>query len=156
MKEKVKKVLLNAGWFPGRDVSEQANAWISLARERCNISAFDSAKDVLCEYGGLKICSEARGKKIASITVLIDPTEAFEDAEEIDYFAELLDTSLFPIGCGKPPLGSIFISRDGAILFFENELWKAGDTFLCAIERLAYGYGMPLLDTINKRWVFRG
>ena len=94
---KIRAVLEQAGWFPGRHVNDLADAWIrKLESEGFKCSG--NARRTLAEFGGIRVRQSGPGESVALASFSFDPLAASGERDNIERYERGFGSSLFPIG----------------------------------------------------------
>lgn len=121
MGSKAQRVLLRAGWEPGRQVD--TTRWRSMF-DGTGLEMHEAAERFLREFGGLSVEGGAWGLTSAREPFVLDP-ELVRDSEEgrfLDWSAEL-GRPLFPIG--ELDHGRFFLGIDDTGEIYLVETWLA-------------------------------
>jgi hypothetical protein len=115
----VRRVLDEAGWFPGRDISAAVDQWeIRYAETLSGLPFFPIVRAALCEFGGLVLPQYGRSGKIgAGFTSYLHPTGGGVGIEAAQVFADEYDNAVFPIGNSQDGPAEIVMDQQGRVFF---------------------------------------
>ena len=139
--KEVERLLRTAGWFPKRRVD--LAPWDALATV-----PFNSAREVLAEFGGLVIGETGRGIDLAKSDVDLRPKEYNRGfVGEPDLEAEA-GQRLYPVATAHRSNGDVWIDESGRVYlegdFPDGEVLRfLGSTFSEALEVLLLGKRRP-------------
>lgn len=124
-----RRALKNAGWTEGRDVSHN----IEWPRD---IPAFEAARKILSEFGGLKF-------RTRQSIIEIKPYIHNDTLQEIPFYEEKIGTKLFPIA--EVTIGDtldILVDPDGHIytLYPFHSVEPLASSFSVALKYLVNGF----------------
>jgi hypothetical protein len=140
----VEDVLKQAGWFPGRAVSdEELDPWCAFSwqGESGYCHAFPAAYRVLREFGGLVVEQELPGITCLRESFSTDPLSALGIDDHNWIFNQWdVDDVLFPLGwIGEQKDRVLAITPRGRVYGFGYIPCLYGDTFDQAIDNLIIG-----------------
>ncbi|MER6353172.1 SUKH-3 domain-containing protein [Streptomyces sp. NPDC001634] len=128
--------LTEHGWFPGRDIGQQADELIALRvqdseRQYYPLAPVEAASKIIHSYGLL----ELGHPRLPARALVMDPTGRYEgDAAEISELAANLGQRLFPVGYEASELGLVLVDEGGR--FFH--LHHSGAYFIGSDENDAF------------------
>jgi len=132
----VMSALKAAGWeADGARDQGRVNTWLAQLSE---FSPNGEARDILSEFGGVRVDQNVPGVECSRMPFWIDPTRA---AGEDDRFGRFEDHSgrLFPVGeiwGGHAILG---VNSEGRVFAVMDDLYLIGNDFGEALDRLVRG-----------------
>ncbi|MET8148616.1 SUKH-3 domain-containing protein [Actinoplanes sp. NPDC005259] len=146
----VGRVLVDAGWFPGRDVAAAVDAWARENAEKVEaFPFFAAARAALCEFGGLVLPQfDGDGKLGGGFSSHLYPTTVGFFADRAEGFDEDYGFAVFPLGFSEDDAAVIAMDERGRVFFLH---W--GDEFLigadldAAVVSLVRGGPWPSADT---------
>jgi hypothetical protein len=136
----VEQLLVAAGWYPGRQVTDLVARWRGALESDGGFQLHPAAESVLLEYGGLVIDSHGPGRDLARAPLHLDPTLALGEEDRLhEYFPELAGRDFFPLG--ETDNGHVFlaIDRGGAVVQVMDEVYGRWSSFERALESLLLG-----------------
>lgn len=135
----VERLLRDSGWYPGRRVAEAVERWRASLTDDGFIM-HPVAETILLEYGGLHVGGVGPGINLARSDVQFDPTLAFGERDRFtEYFAELRDQDVFPLGEAHLGHGFVGVSRSGQIFLLMDAVYARWTTFGVALRGLLLG-----------------
>lgn len=152
----VRRVLEEAGWFPGRDVTTAVNHWLErFAGELAGLPLFPAARAALTEFGGLRLPQFGRngepGAGFTSFTSFVHPTRGGVVTDAARIFAEEYYNPVFPLGNNEDGPSELVIDAQGRVfmLHWADEFFiGAGvDAALVALIR-----GSELTPAGDRTW----
>ena len=136
----VERLLLAAGWHPGRRVAELVTQWRGALESDGGFQLHAAAESVLLEYGGLVIESHGPGRDLARAPLHLDPMLALGEEDRLhEYFPELAGRDLFPLGETDHGHAFLAIDRQGAVVQVMDEVYGKWSSFDEALESLLLG-----------------
>ncbi|WP_336049963.1 SUKH-3 domain-containing protein [Streptomyces sp. CA2R101] len=120
--EEVRSWLAEHGWFPGRDIGEEADRLITdrirdFADQGVNIASLPCATAFVHEYGNL----ELPYPRSPGIKLVVTPAFGYEDdAEDIVELSQNLGRPIFPVAYETRELG-IVLMDDTERVFYLHE-----------------------------------
>ena len=136
----VERLLVAAGWHPGRQVADLVAQWRGALESDGGFQLHPAAESVLLEYGGLVIDSHGPGRDLARSPLHLDPTLAVGEEDRLhEYFPELAGRDFFPLG--ETDHGHAFLAIDhrGAVVQVMDEVYGEWPSFDAALESLLLG-----------------
>ncbi len=143
--ERVEAALIDAGWQPGRSVTEQTAEAIRLTcadvgRNGERHQPFPAVVRMLDEFGGLGLKADREGGDYLPRPFAIDPTMASGSAETLADFGRLLGLPLFPVGTEGRYESIIAMDERGRLFALDHTgEYFLGDSFEEAMETLVMG-----------------
>lgn len=134
----VKLTLMDAGWFPGRNVRVEIDQWARELRSD-GFKMFHQAEKVLSEFGGLNVHQEALGVNCARESFHVLPTLAAGEADRFGEFAEYLKTTLYPLGEASGGHYFLAIGESGQVFLLMHDIRLLGENIEEALEKLILG-----------------
>ena len=136
----VTRVLHRAGWYPGRDVAPQVEAWRRLLTVEGGFAWFPAAEVALREFGGLKLRQLAEAGNVIFRAVDLDP--AVHVLEE-NWFGECeaeVGERLFPLGTLDQSEMYLAVGESGAVYALTSGIYLCiGDSMAWALRYLVLG-----------------
>lgn len=148
-KSDVETRLRQAGWYPGRQVTDQVASWKENLRLSDGIEIFPIAERVLLEFGGLKIDDDGPGLTCAREPFELDPMLAAHEGDRFADFASLINTRLCPVGEGGRGHYFLAIGENGQIYVLMDEIKLKGISIEDALERLILGLQATAISTFG-------
>ncbi|GGZ80786.1 hypothetical protein GCM10010389_18320 [Streptomyces echinoruber] len=114
--------LAESGWFPERDIGEQADELIrwrlrDAERQGCPLTVFPKAGDLIRCYGLLRIPHPKSGER----ALVMDPRAGYEgDAADIAELAANLGQRLFPVGYETPDLSLLLVDEEERFFYLHH------------------------------------
>jgi hypothetical protein len=139
------QMLLDSGWFPGRDVLHQ----LALPP---GFTPFPAALNVLKEFGNLDIGNPGSGIECARTPVTLNPTLAIGETDRFEAFRQLLKISLYPLGETRDGHAFIAIDQYDRVFLAFDDLYFVGDTFEQALDNLLTGTSRPRIVREDGAW----
>jgi hypothetical protein len=123
--EETERILLAAGWFPGRTVDNAVGEWRRQLQREGGFHMSPASEEALREFGGLEARSRGPGIDRARAGFKFDPMLA--DGEE-DRFQNCREAGVFPLGelhdghafIGLSPSGRVYLVGDFVKLLADN------------------------------------
>ncbi|GAB1640884.1 SUKH-3 domain-containing protein [Krasilnikovia sp. MM14-A1259] len=127
----VSRVLVDAGWSPGRDVAAAVDAWAQETAEQLDpFPFFPAARAALAEFGGLVLPQyDGDGKLGGGFTSHLYPTTAGFFADRAEGFDDDYGFAVFPLGFSEDDGAVIAMDEQGRVFFLH---W--GDEFLIGAD----------------------
>jgi hypothetical protein len=116
----VRRVLLAAGWQPGRRVD---TAGWRTQLEAAGFAMHDAAERFLAEFGGLTIDLSGPGLSMARQPFELDPLLCLGEDDRFAEWGEVIGRSLFPLG--ELDKGRFFLGIDETGEVYLIETWLA-------------------------------
>jgi SUKH-3 immunity protein len=144
--------LTEHGWFPGRDIGQQAEELIALRvqdseRQHHPLVPVEAAGRIIHSYGLL----ELGHPRLPTRALVMDPTGRYEgDAAQIAELAANLGQRLFPVGYEASELGLILVDETGR--FFH--LHHTGAYFIGSDEDDAFSRFLTGVDALDAEDFF--
>lgn len=115
----VRRVLDDAGWFPGRDVTAAVGQWeIRYADKLSGLPFFPVVRTALREFGGLALPQYGPGGKIGGgFASYLHPTGGGVGTEAAQGFAEEYGNAVFPLGNSQDGPAEIVMDEQGRVFF---------------------------------------
>lgn len=133
----VARVLLDAGWFPGRDIGAEIDAWA--AARLGGPAIFPAARAVLAEFGGLTIGDRAGW----GFTSYLYPARSGVVLGRSPGLTEEYGIAAFPLGVNEDD-GEIAMDEQGRVYFLHWADWfHLGATIEEALVSLIRGGDWP-------------
>ena len=129
--------LIKAGWFVGRDLASEWEAWKAWWVCVAGLPNMTSAEKVLREFGQLSIGRVGPGYNCASYVMRTDPMLVQYDVDLVQQVASVVGLSVFPLGTAHGGHVYVLIAEDGRVFQAMEKLWLVADSFEIAI-RCAY------------------
>jgi hypothetical protein len=152
-----RRVLRDGGWFPGRDVTSEVDAWLVrlLASEESladRPDALASARRVLGEFGGVYCQIHGPGQQRALTPFGFfpdpDPQAELPDAFASESLEDRVGVPLFPIGFAPEYRQLIVIAPDGRVFLTGHAVdFLAGVDIATAIAAMALGLALEPVGT---------
>ena len=135
----VERALRAAGWAPGRQVPHLVGHWrATLEKERFVLHR--AAESVLLEFGGLRITAVGPGVAVSSSGLNLDPDLAIGESDRfLDYFPELHNRSVFPVGESDDGHAFVGVDPQGVTYLLADEVFARWATFNTALDGLLRG-----------------
>jgi SUKH-3 immunity protein of toxin-antitoxin system len=142
----VDRALRSAGWQPGRRVPELVTKWRLALESGSRFTLHQAAESVLIEFGGLRIERVGTGVEVSSLRVDLDPAVALgEDDRLLDYFPELHNRSVFPLGEVEGGHAFLGIDLTGVTYLVMDEVHGRWPSFPLALDGVLRGVRAPQL-----------
>lgn len=95
----VRETLERAGWYPGRQVEAQVEAWSKQSAQH-GLVMFKAARDALLEFGGTQVDVQgsSEGINVAKLSFLINPESLLDDAYLMEQTSLEIGHKMYPIG----------------------------------------------------------
>lgn len=138
MESDIAKVLREAGWFPGRDVSSQIPIWDATLRLRGCSPLSSHARNVLREFGGLHAGVDGRGVAFGTTSFNLDPTRAAEE-DRFELVAGPRGARLSPLGDAGGGHAFLAIDDEGRVWELMDELYWIASSWDEALRVLIRG-----------------
>lgn len=116
-------------------------------RELAGFRLFPGAREVLAQFGGIKIREQGPGLEAGREPVHLLPTLCALGEEEFEEAAKRLDVPLYPLGEYSHEAARIAMAEDGRVFILRHDIWLAGMNFPDALERMVYGRVMPIMTS---------
>jgi SUKH-3 immunity protein len=131
--------LRRAGWRPGRQVPDLVESWKGSLMLSDGFEMFESAEEVLLEFGGLSIDQKGPGVTCAREPFTFDPTLAAGEGDRFSDLSSLVNARLYPLG--EAAGGNLFwtIGENRHVYLLMNEISLLGKNIEEALERLITG-----------------
>ena len=113
--------LTKHGWFPGRDIGQEADTMINLRHEDAErrgypLTIFPEARNFIHTYGSLELHLDP--DDLPGYTLTLDPTIGHEgDVEEFEELSVNLGQRLFPVGYEDPDDSIVLMDEIGRFFF---------------------------------------
>lgn len=156
--QSVARVLEEAGWHESRNVIHSPE----LPSES---NLFQFAKEVLSEFGGLRIGASGEGIDCAKSEIIIDPKYLTYFNSELKEFESILQTRLVPVGELDGGHGYLVIDEEGRTYILSamsHTLGPLAPTFSHCLELLILGKRLnrqqieaSWIDTANSGFINR-
>jgi hypothetical protein len=139
------EMLVEAGWFSGRDVFSQL-------RLPAGFAVFGAAQRVLMEFGMLRVGRDGPGLASARTPVDLDPMLCWGEDDRFSDYADALGSSLYPLG--EAAHGHVFVAIDelGRVFLIMDSMWFVSYTFDDALDKLLRGAGRALEVDDTGHW----
>lgn len=138
--EFAEEILLNAGWFPNRNCSEQIEKWEKeLQKFDPDFEMFSEARKVLIEFGGIKVKQSGSGIDFARATFEIDPLLCIGESDRISDFESEIGEKLYPLGECFGGYCFLGIAESGKVYSIGMADFLFGNTINEALENLILG-----------------
>ena len=136
----VERLLVAAGWHPGRQVADLVRQWRAALESDGGFQLHSAAESVLLEYGGLVIDSHGPGRDLARSPLHLDPTLVLGEEDRLrEYFPELVGRDFCPLGETDHGHAFLAIDRRGAVVQVMDEVYGRWSSFEGALESLLLG-----------------
>lgn len=114
----VRRVLDEAGWFPGRDVSAAVDQWeIRFADQLFGLPFFPVVRAALREFGGLVLPQYDRRGGLDGFASAVHPTGGSVVTSAARVFADEYDNAVFPLGNNEDGPAEIVMDEQGRVFF---------------------------------------
>ena len=133
------ETLRGAGWRPGRQVPDVVALWKERLMLSDGFEMFESAEEVLLEFGGLCIDQQGAGVTCAGEPFNFDPSLAAGEGDRFSDLSSLVNTRLYPLG--EAAGGHLFwaIGENCHVYLLMNDISFIGRNIDEALERLLIG-----------------
>jgi hypothetical protein len=128
--ESVQKLLLKAGWFPGRDVE--------LPALPTDYVLFDKAEKALREFGALKVGETGAGVDLAKSDTLFLPAMAEGMSPGTGVFSKA-GKRIYPLGELYGGAALLFIDEEGGVHYWHDEVEPVAPSLDQALVKLLLG-----------------
>jgi hypothetical protein len=135
----VESLLREAGWHPSRRVPEALARWRALLAKE-GFVLHPAAEAVLLEFGGLVVGEVGPGLTMVRSDVHLDPALVAGERDRLqEYFSELRDRDVYPLGEVHRGHGFLAIARDGEVFLVMDEVHRRWPSFRMALTHLLLG-----------------
>ncbi len=135
----VENVLRNSGWFPDRNIGEIVDEWESELEKTSGWKMFPAAKEILQEFGEIKVNLRGAGETSAREPFEIFPKRAMYEDDRFAEYEEELNTKLYPLGLATGSHYFIAVAEDKRVFLLMDNLIFLGEAFDEALENLILG-----------------
>lgn len=136
---KVKQVLLKAGWFDGREVSELVSKWEKILKKSDSWEIFPKAKEALQEFGGLEFIQRGEGINVARESFNFNPLYAKGERWVFEINEKELDIELYPLGEASDGYYYLGMDKKGKVYVVGDNIKLVGNNIDIAVENLILG-----------------
>lgn len=137
--EDIANILKAAGWFPGRCVEGMVDKWKAALDHPGGLKMFSAAREVLLEFGGLRVDQQGPGVTCAREPFVIDPMTAVLEDDYFSDWGKTIGVSLYPLGEAASANYYLAIDECGRVFLSEAELIFLGESFDDALVNLIRG-----------------
>lgn len=139
MNEEVRRVLMGAGWYPGRNIAAKVQLWADTLQREAGIEMFPAARRILIEFGDLNIFSRGPGLQGAKGSCMIDPSGAGTWGPFLEYFSDQLGCRLYPLGNVYDYDARLVVAESGRVSIVEDEVYWTVESMDKAFEVFILG-----------------
>jgi hypothetical protein len=125
-------MLREAGWFPGRDVSND----LQLPPD---FTLFPAALAVLKEFGLLHVGQGGPGVEMARTTLDLDPMLAIYENDTFSDYEKDIQAKLYPLGEAEHGHAFLAIDERGQVYLLFGKVYWISETFDAALDNLLNG-----------------
>ncbi len=137
--KQAEQLLRRAGWHPGRRASELVSLWKASPALSDSFEMFESAEQILLEFGGLSVNQRGPGQTCAREPFTLDPTLAAYEIDRFTQFSTLLKTRLYPLGEAAGGYYFLAVGENNRIYLMMEDIKLLGETIDEALEKLLIG-----------------
>ncbi len=143
----VARLLLDAGWFPGRDVSAEVDAWlIRDAGKLEGLTLSPAARTFLVEFGGLTVPQFGPRGGLGGFASSYLPQPDAAPLGRSAAFQEWYDVAVFPVGWNDDD-AELAIDDRGRLFFLHwSDEFLVGDSPDAGLIALIRGHEWPSVD----------
>jgi hypothetical protein len=131
--------LVAAGWHPGRKVHHDVERWRDLLDTPGSFQMFPRAREVLLEFGGLRVEQAGPGVDCARAPFHVEPTLALGESDRFRSHEATVGARLYPLGEAMGGHAFLAMAEDGRIFFLMDDTRYLGPSFDEALESLIEG-----------------
>lgn len=136
-------LLRKSGWFEGRDVSLDVEAWHRILGVNDGFVLTESAARALREFGGLRVDAAGAGVDRARASFELTPTLAWGESDRFATSEAILGESLYPLGEMEHGHAFLAITRSGRVFAIGERTYSIGSSIHRALESLVRGKRDP-------------
>jgi len=137
--EETERLLIDAGWYPGRRQDERVATWRRDLAETDAFQMFPAAEVALKEFGGINVRGDGPGIECARGSVELDPELAQGERERFERFRDIVGQDIFPLGEAHDGHAFLAIDRIGRVLLIGDEVQFVGSNIQSALDAILTG-----------------
>lgn len=151
---KLNEMLLDLGWYKGRDVSKKVDAWLDRMAWAWTPDPDDppayaltpAVRRVLNEFGGIVSYLSGPGQTMGRTPFEIYPVTGDEDLSwwmgRVLHLGEVIEKQVFQIGEVERGVGALVVDEDGEVYLAGPDFLYAGENIDMALAALLEGHAM--------------